>query len=313
MSVLLNHSNFKQNWATIVAYLILAALVVMASLTSDVFLTSRNIHNLMRQAVALGIVSIGQTLILISGGIDLSVGSVISLTSCLATGTIMGQGTMVFPAVALVIGVGLFIGFCNGIIVVKTHVSPLIVTLSMMSIIQGVVFVYTKGPIGELPPWCDFVAWGMVGFIPFPILILAAIAAIGIIVQKHTRFGRYLFAIGGNEEVARLSGIKADKIKISNYMVCSFLAAMTGLYLASRMGQGDPLTGERYMIDSIIPALIGGTSLMGGKGGIVGTLAGAFILTIANNILNLVGVETYWQWIVTGLIVIVSVSFYGKE
>jgi len=311
--VLLNHSNFKQNWATTVAYLILVALVVMAILASDVFPTSRNIHNLTRQAVALGIVSIGQTLILISGGIDLSVGSVISLTSCLATGTIMGNGNMVFPAVALVIGVGLFIGFCNGIIVVKTHVSPLIVTLSTMSIIQGVVFVYTKGPIGELPPWCDFVAWGMVGFIPFPILILAAIAAIGIIVQKHTRFGRYLFAIGGNEEIARLSGIKADKIKISNYMVCSFLAAMTGLYLASRMGQGDPLTGERYMIDSIIPALIGGTSLLGGKGSIVGTLAGIFILTIANNILNLVGVETYWQLVVTGLIVIMSVAFYGKE
>ena len=309
----MNPSNLKQNWTTIVAYLILVALVVMASLASDVFPTSRNIHNLMRQAVALGIVSIGQTLILLSGGIDLSVGSVISLTSCLATGTIMGRGTMVVPAVALVIGIALFIGFCNGIIVVRTHVSPLIVTLAMMSIIQGVVFVYAKGPIGELPPWCDFVAWGMVGFVPFPIFILAAIAAIGIIVQKQTRFGRYLFAIGGNEEAARLSGIKADKVKISNYMVCSFLAAMTGLFLASRMGQGDPLTGERYMIDSIIPALIGGTSLLGGKGGIVGTLAGVFILTIVNNILNLLDVETYWQLVVTGLIVIMSVAFYGKE
>ena len=306
----LNH--LRQHWATLIVYGVLMALILASSVTSDVFPTSRNFNNLIRQAVALGIVSIGQTLVLLTAGIDLSVGSVISLTTCLTTGLIHGRGHLVLPVIALVIVAALFIGFCNGVLIIKTHVSPLIVTLAMMSVVQGVVFLYTKGPVGEVPPSFSFFAWGKWGFIPFPIFTLGAVAAAGIILQRQTTFGRSLFAIGGNEEVARRSGIQVDRVKVATYMICSFAAALTGIFLSSRMGQGDPLAGERYMIDSIIPALIGGTSLTGGKGGIVGTIAGIFILTIVSNILNLLNVETYWQWVVTGLIVIVSVACSGR-
>jgi ribose transport system permease protein len=307
-----NLNGLKQHWATTIVYIILFVLILASSLASKVFLTPRNVSNLGCQAVALGIVSVGQTLVLLTAGIDLSVGSVISLTTCLTTGLIHGRGHLVLPVIALVIGVALFIGFCNGALIVKTHVSPLIVTLAMMSVVQGAVFLYTKGPVGEVPPSFSFLAWGKLGFIPFPIFNLTAVAVAGIILQKRTTFGRYLFAIGGNEEVARRSGIPVDRIKVAIYMICSFTAGLTGLFLSSRMGQGDPLAGERYMIDSIIPALIGGTSLMGGKGGIVGTIAGISILTILSNILNLLNVETYWQWVMTGLIVIIAVACCGR-
>jgi len=304
--------HLRQHWATLIVYGVLMALILASSVTSDVFPTSRNFNNLIRQAVALGIVSIGQTLVLLTAGIDLSVGSVISLTTCLTTGLIHGRGDLVLPVIALVIVAALFIGFCNGVLIVKTRVSPLIVTLAMMSVVQGAVFLYTKGPVGEVPQSFSFIAWGKFGFMPFPIFILATVAAAGIILQRQTTFGRSLFAIGGNEEVARRSGIHVDRIKVATYMICSFAAALTGIFLSSRMGQGDPLAGERYMIDSIIPALIGGTSLMGGKGGIVGTIAGISILTIVSNILNLLNVETYWQWVVTGVIVIVAVACCGR-
>jgi len=305
-------SHLRQHWATLIVYGVLMTLILASSVASDVFPTSRNFNNLIRQAVALGIVSIGQTLVLLTAGIDLSVGSVISLTTCLTTGLIHGRGDLVLPVIALVIVAALFIGFCNGVLIVKTHVSPLIVTLAMMSVVQGAVFLYTKGPVGEVPQSFSFFAWGKFGFMPFPIFILATVAAAGIILQRQTTFGRSLFAIGGNEEVARRSGIRVDRIKVATYMICSFAAALTGIFLSSRMGQGDPLAGERYMIDSIIPALIGGTSLMGGKGGIVGTIAGISILTILSNILNLLNVETYWQWVMTGLIVIIAVACCGR-
>lgn len=309
----MNFNYLKQNWTTSIVYIILIALLLVGSLLSDMFRTSNNLTNLMRQAVALGIVSTGQTLVLLSAGIDLSVGSVISLTTCLTTGLICGRESMVFPVVTLVIVLALLIGFCNGFIIVRTHVSPLIVTLAMMSIIQGVVLLYTNAPVGELPSSFGFLAWGMVGLIPFPIFILAAVAVAAILVQKQTPFGRYLFATGGNEEIARRSGIRVDRVRIFVYMVCSLTAALTGIFLASRMGQGDPMAGERYMIDSLIPPLIGGTSLMGGRGGVVGTIAGTFILTVVSNIFNLLDVETYWQWVMTGSIVIIAVAFYGKE
>jgi ribose transport system permease protein len=305
-------SRLRQHWATLIVYGVLMALLVASSAASDVFSTSRNLNNLILQAVAIGMVSIGQTLALVTAGIDLSVGSVISLSTCLTTGLIQGRGPFVFPVIALVIGVALLIGLCNGLIIVKTQVSPLIVTLAMMSVVQGAVFIYTKGPVGSVPQSFYFLAWGKLGLIPFPVFLLGAVAAAGIILQKRTTFGRYQYAIGGNEEIARRSGINVERVKIATYMLCSLAAALTGIFLSSRMGQGDPLAGERYMIDSIIPALIGGTSLTGGKGGVVGTIAGFFILTVINNILNLLRIETYWQWVVTGLIVIVAVACSGR-
>ena len=304
---------FRQDRTTIFVYLVLVGLVVATSLLSDVFLTPRNIQNLLRQVVALGMVSVGQTFAILTAGIDLSIGSVVSMASCLTTGMILGREPLIFPVVALVIVLALFIGFSNGFIITRTRVHPLIVTLGMMSVVQGGLLLYTKSPVGSVPPSFDFLAWGMVWVVPFPIFLFGAVAAAGIFILRRTTFGRYVYATGGNEEVARLSGIKTARVKIVTYMICSFTAALTGIFLASRMGMGDPLVGERYMLDSILPVLIGGTSLTGGKGGVGATIAGVFIFAILSNALNLLDVSAYWQWIVKGLIIIVAVAFYIQK
>ncbi len=306
-------SFFKQDRNTVIVYFVLVSLIVATSLLSDIFLTSRNIQNLLRQVVPLGLVSVGQTFAILTAGIDLSIGSVVSMASCLTTGMILGREPLILPVVAFVIVAALFIGFCNGFVITRTRVHPLIVTLGMMSVVQGGLLLYTKSPVGSVPPVFDFLAWGQVWFIPFPIFLFAAVAAAGIFILRRTTLGRYVYATGGNEEVARLSGIKTDRVKIVTYMLCSFTAAVTGIFLASRMGMGDPLVGERYMLDSILPVLIGGTSLSGGKGGIGATIAGVFIFAILSNALNLLDVSAYWQWIIKGLIIIVAGAFYTKK
>lgn len=309
----MRYNFFKQDRTTIIVYLVLVALIAATSLLSDIFLTARNIQNLLRQVVPLGLVSVGQTFAILTAGIDLSVGSVVSMASCLTTGMILGREPLIFPVVALVIVLAFFIGFTNGLVITRTRVHPLIVTLGMMSVVQGGLLLYTKSPTGSVPPVFDFLAWGKVWFVPFPIFLFAAVATAGIFVLRRTTFGRYVYATGGNEEVARLSGIKTDRVKIITYMICSFTAALTGIFLASRMGMGDPRIGERYMLDSILPVLIGGTSLSGGKGGITATIAGVFIFSILSNALNLLDVSAYWQWIIRGLIIIVAVAFYTKK
>lgn len=309
----MRRSLLKRHSTTFVVYIILAVLVITTSLLSDVFLRWRNFDNLLRQVVPLGFVSIGQTFAILTAGIDLSVGSVMSMASCLTTGIIMGREPLVLPVLVFVFLLALLIGFINGFIISKTGVHPLIVTLGMMSVVQGGILLYTKAPVGSVPISFDFLAWGNVWKIPFPILLYAAVSAIAIIALRLTTFGRYVYATGGNEEVARLSGIKTGRVKMFVYMISSFCAALTGVFLASRMGMGDPLVGERYMLDSIIPVLIGGTRLTGGKGGIGGTIAGVFIFSILSNALNLLDVSAYWQWIVEGLVVIVSVSLYFRQ
>jgi ribose transport system permease protein len=308
-----NVENLKEQWTTIVVYLVLAALMIFTGLASDVFFTSRNFDNIARQAAGLGLVSIGQTFAILTAGIDLSLGSVVSLTACLTTGLVLGKPGLLIPVIALVIALALLVGFLNGFIITRSGVHALIVTLGMMSVVQGAVLLYTKAPYGKIPESFGFLAWGKLGPIPVPVFLLGAVAAVAIVVLHRTTFGRYVYATGGNEEVARLSGIKTARVKIYTYMIASFTAALTGLFLASRMGMGDPLVGQAYMLDSIVPVLIGGTSLTGGKGGVVGTLPGIFIMVVLSNALNLLDVSSYWQWIVEGGIIIVAVAFYWRE
>jgi ribose transport system permease protein len=309
----MNLGKFKEYRTIIIVYFILFLLVMISALFAPMFLTARNISNILRQAVGIGLVSIGQTYAILTAGIDLSVGSVISLTSCLTAGLMMGKDSMFIPVAALVIGLGLVAGFMNGFIIIKTGISPLIVTLGTMSIIQGVVFMYTNAAYGETAPLLMSLAWGQIGFIPVPFLFLIAMAAVGIFVLKRTPFGRHIYALGGNEEIARRSGVKTDRVKIYTYMLCSLTAVLTGLFLAGRMGMGDPLIGAPYMLDSLVPVLVGGTLLSGGKGGLSGTVAGIFILTVLSNTLNLLGVSGYWQWIVEGVIILGAVAFYEKS
>jgi len=296
----------------IAIYSLLTALIIISSLISPDFRTPRNAVNILRQAVLLGIVSTGQTLVILTRGLDLSVGSTISLGACLTSGIMLGRGELILPVFLLVLLIGTVIGAGNGLIVTRLKVPPFIATLGMMSIVQGSLLLYTKRAIGWVPTSFLFFADGQIGFVPFPVLFYALLFLAFFIFLKKTTFGRYIYATGGNEEIARLSGIQTRFVVLITYSLSGFLAALAGLFLASRLAMGDPLGGEGYELNSIAAVLVGGTSLAGGRGGLMGTLAGVLIMTVVGNILNLMNVPGFWQWIVKGLIIIGAVSVYRR-
>lgn len=289
---------------------ILATLIVVSSILSPTFSTPQNLANVTRQAVALGIVAVGQTFVILTAGIDLSVGSTISLTSVLAAGLMAGVPERQIPVVVGILLLGGAIGLFNGLVIMRLRVAPFIVTLGTMSIIQGVVFLYTKNPVGKIPISFRYLAEGDLGPIPFPVLLYGVLVVVSVFVLRRTTFGRYIYATGGNEEVARLSGINTSFVTVAVYVVCGLSAAATGLFLTSRLRIGQPLIGQGYELDSITAVLIGGTVLAGGRGGVVGTVAGVLIMTVLSNILNLMEVTSYWQWVIKGLIIISALAVY---
>lgn len=305
-----------ENRELVTIYGILVFILVVSSIASPTFRTPRNAFNVLRQAVALGLVSLGQTYVILSGGIDLSVGATISLVAVYTSGIMRGNTEVMVPVILFVLGVAIVIGFVNGLVITRLRVPPFIATLGVASIVQGLVLIYAKAPIGKICKPFRFFAEGYVGPIPFPVVFFALLAILAWIVLRLTVMGRYVYATGGSEEIARLSGIRTRLVIIFTYVFCSFTAALSGLFLCSRMGIGDPQVGglnyDRYDLDSIAAVLIGGTRLGGGRGGVVGTVAGVLIVAVLNNILNLLEVQTFWQWIVKGLIILVAVAIYAR-
>jgi len=301
---------------------ILLAILILAGAFIPEFRTLKNLTNVLRQSVSLGIVSIGQTVAILVGGIDLSVGATISLVDVYATG-FMAKYTaplMVTGMVAALLLLGLIVGFINANIITRIKLAPFIATMGVGAILQGLVLQYAKKPGGRIAPGWEFFAEGRIGPISFPVLFLAVLIAVTWSLLSRTVWGRHVKATGGSELIARLSGVRTRRVTTYAYMFCSLMAAVTGLYLTSRMGAGDPRVGgleyERFDLDSIAAVLIGGTRLGGGKGSIVGTLAGVLIVSYLNNIFNLVGVNPYLQWSIKGLILLGAVAVYsvrGKD
>ncbi|BER92661.1 hypothetical protein M15_14050 [Atrimonas thermophila] len=304
---------FRRNPALLTVYLLLFFFLVFSSLVSPQFRTSYNLFNLLRQAVAFGIVGIGQTIAILSGGIDLSVGSLISLSACLTSGIMIRHQNMVVPIVLLVLLLGVAVGFGNGFMVSSLRIPPFIATLAMSSILQGAVLLYTKKPVGGVTRGFMFFANGQLGPIPFAFIFWIALLLVFWIILRRSAFGIHVYAVGSNEEVARLSGINTSMVKVGVYVLCALMAALTGIFLASRLGIGDPLVGQGFELESITAVLLGGTSLAGGKGGLEGTIAGVLIIALINNILNLLNVSGFWQWLIKGVVVIVVVSMYKEK
>jgi ribose transport system permease protein len=298
-------------------YAILGVLILIGMIALPAFRSPRNLFNVLRQAVALGLVSMGQTLAVLVGGIDLSVGSTISLIGVYTTG-LMAQyaspGAVVLIVVAM-IAIALIIGLANAFVITRLHVAPFIATMGVGAIIQGFVLLYAKRPGGAIAPGWDFFAEGMIGPVPFPVVFLLLLVALAFFFLRKTVAGRHVAATGGSEVIARLSGIQTRRVTAYAFMISAFTAALTGLYLTSRMGAGDPLMGglnyDRYDLDSVTAVLLGGTRLGGGKGGVVGTLAGVLLVSLLNNLFNLAGINPYIQWIIKGVIVVSAVAIYA--
>jgi ribose transport system permease protein len=298
---------------TMPAWMILGGVVVFAIVTSPFFWQSDNIGNVLRQSVALGIVSIGQTYVILIAGIDLSVGSTISLVSVLSTGMMGGRTEMILPAVVCALLLGLVIGLANGLIVTKLKVPDFLVTLGTMFIVGGTALAYTPKPAGLVARPFALIARASWGPLPVSVIGFTFLVAIAILILNKTTLGRYIYAVGGDAEVARLSGIKVGQTKLLAYMICGFTAALAGLFVASRTTIGDPMVGSGFELASIAAVVIGGTSLFGGRGGLSGTILGVLIMSVLANVLNLLNVGGYTQLMIRGVIIILVVSSYERK
>ncbi len=286
---------------------VLILLIIIMSILSESFLTMFNLMNVARQITIVAILGIGMTFVILSGGIDLSVGSIVALVGSVTAGLLL-SGYHLGIAITFGLFVGLAIGIINGVVTTYGKIPSFIVTLGMMTVARGFALVYTDGyPISGLPSSFSFIGRGFIGPIPFPVIIMIVCFTIGYVVLKYTRFGRNVYALGGNEEAARLSGIKTKFTNVSVFAISGLTAAIAGIILASRLSSGQPSAAVAMELDAIAAVVIGGTSFSGGKGSIVGTLIGAAIMGVISNGLNLLGVSSYWQMIAIGFIIVLAV------
>ncbi|MGL4995790.1 MAG: ABC transporter permease [Deefgea sp.] len=290
-------------------FLALLVLVAGLAITSPDFLTTGNLLNVFRQVSINALIAFGMTLVILLGGIDLSVGSILALSSVL-TALMLSHG--IDPIVATSVGVlaGAGMGMLNGLVISKGKVAPFIATLGMMTILRGLALVFSDGrPISGLDSdFFSMLGGGYVaGIIPVPVIIMLVMFGIFWFVLKNTVFGRHVYAVGGNEEASRLSGINTDSIKIWVYTLSGAMAATAGMILTSRLNSAQPTAGTGYELDAIAAVVLGGTSLTGGRGWIFGTLVGALLIGILNNGLNLLGVSSFYQQVIKGVVILLAV------
>jgi ribose transport system permease protein len=273
------------------------------------FFNPYNLQVLSRQIAVFGLIAIGETLVILTGGIDLSPGSVIALTSVL-TAFFLSHGLGIAGAIVLTILIAVMIGWWHGIFITKLKVPPFIITLGTFAIARGLATVITKGwPVINIPESFSFIWGGMLlGFIPFPVFILIIISGFSIFLLGRTVYGRHIYAVGGNIEAARLSGINVDNTRILAYVLSTVMAGIVGILLTARLKQGNPNVGLTYEMYAIAASVIGGTSLFGGVGTVVGALIGAGILTAVWNSLVLLKVSSYWHEVILGFIIVISVT-----
>lgn len=301
--------DYKEFISKLGPLLALIVLIIFVSILSPSFLSITNLMNLMRQVSINALIAFGMTFVIITGGIDLSVGSVLALSSALMGGMIIGGIDPIIAMIAAVV-MGFVLGAVNGLLITKGKLAPFIATLATMTIFRGATLVYTDGqPLTGLGETFIFQFMGRGYFfgIPFPIIItLVAFAILYVLLHKMS-FGRKVFSIGGNEKASFISGVKIDKVKIFVYGISGMLSALAGIILTSRLNSAQPTAGTSYEMDAIASVVLGGTSMSGGKGRVFGTLIGALIIGTLNNGLNLLGVSTFYQQIVKGIVIIIAV------
>ncbi len=298
----------------IFVYLVLVVIILFFTVTTDTFLTSKNILNICRQISMIGICSVGMTMVLLTGGIDISVGSIIALVGVVAAKLIGEAGMAIFPAMVIGVVVGAFCGLINGIMVAKFDVPALITTLAMQTMARGAAYILTSGiPIYGLPEEIKTLGQGYFFKIPIPVIIMALIFLFGWWLLEQTRFGRYTYAIGGNQEVARLSGINVLKMKIFIYTLSGLFAGLSGVIMLSRINSGQPATSSGFEMDVITGAVLGGISVAGGEGKLVNVIAGVLIMGMLSNGMTLMNLDEYWQWVVKGIVLLLAVTFDNMQ
>lgn len=303
-----SNAGFVKSLMKFKVFFALILICVILSVSTSNFLTLQNLIIVLRQISLNGILAVAVTFVIIAGGIDLSLGSVVALSGVAAASFAHPDTYPVILPVIIGILTGLVIGLFNGLVITKAKVAPFIVTLGMMTIARGLALVVSNGrPVSNLSKPFNFIGGGDLFHIPVPILIFAIVVILSAIILNNTKKGRYIYAVGGNENAARASGINVGSVKLFTYIICSGLAGLAGVVLASRINTGQPNAGIAYELDAIAAVVIGGTSLSGGIGTITGTVIGALIIGVINNGLDLMNISSYYQQIIKGIIIIGAV------
>lgn len=309
----------KENLARFQSLLALVVMVLVLSLTSEQFLTVPNLRNILLQISVNLCLSIGMTLIILTGGIDLSVGAILGLSGAVAAGLLknglalewLGVQLQFTVSGAIIAGIltGLVLGWFNGLAITRFKLPPFVATLGMLSIGRGLTMLWTNGfPITALGPTFGFIGAGFLLEVPMAVWISAGLVGVFYLVSIHTPLGRYIYAVGGSEKAAAFAGLNVDRIKLWVYTLAGGLAAVAGLILTARLDAADPKAGLGYELDCIAAVVIGGTSLSGGRGSILGTVLGCLIIGVLNNGLVLLEVSPFWQQVIKGLVILVAVA-----
>lgn len=292
-----------RRYGTIIIFI---GIFILASLLDETFLTTGNLTNVLRQVVVVSLLACGVTFIIILGHIDVSLGAVVALTGTLAA-SVMSMTQSLPLALATGVAAGAAVGLINGVVVTYFKIPSFIMTLAMTTVARGAILLYTAGvPVTNLGNF-SVIGQGFVGPVPISVLILVVVAIVSWVLLNRTKFGRHVYAVGGNIKAAQASGIGTDSVLRKAFVFNGVLAGIAGIVLMSRINSGQPAAGVAYEFDAITAVVVGGTSLMGGTGTIVGTIIGAMIIGVINNILNLMNVSSYWQMIIKGLIIAVAV------
>ena len=294
-------------------FFVVIFIVVMMSIVSKTFMTSNNIINIFRQISINGILAVGMTFVILTGGIDLSVGSVVAISGVIC-GSLLMKGWNVPGVIFMALVFSVLVGLFNGYRIAYVGFQPFIATLSTMTIGRGAILAYADGkPFTISDETFKAIGQGYVGIVPIPVILLIIVVAIGLIVLNTMTFGRYVFAIGGNKEAARFSGVRTKSIQLMVYVISSVCAWLVGLILAARISSGQPTAGESYEMDAIAATAIGGTSMNGGIGSLYGTILGFAIIGLLSNSMNLLNINSFYQQIVKGVLIIVAVFLDMKS
>ena len=303
---------------TALVYLALLAIIVLSTVIVGVqggnLLSRANLVDLLTRSSLLGFVAIGQTFVILGRSLDLSVGHVVALSSLLGATTMAGEPSRIVPGVLVALGVAAAIGLVNGLVVTKLRVNAFIATLGMSLVLKGYLDTRYRGPAGDVPEAFQMFGYTRMGPVPVSTAVMLLVAGLAILLLRRSRFGYHLFAVGGSDEVARLSGIRTHRVLIGAHVLCSVAAGIAGLLIAARFGTGSALVyGSGYDLESIAAVVLGGTYLLGGRGGVAGTVAGVLILAVLDTVFNVLGVDPFFKDVLRGVIIVTAVAIYARR
>jgi len=302
----------RNSSAPVYGVLIVLFLISWAFIGSN-FVTYDNVLSIVQRSVALGLVAAGQTLAILVGSLDLSVAYLISVVAVVASAVMQGDPNRMLPAVLVVLAIGVAVGLTNGLLITKLRVNAFIATLGVGLMLRGILNAAVDNFAGSVPIEFQALGYNNLGPVPYSVLLLLGVVVFTWFLLRHTRLGHHLYAVGGGEETARLSGVRSHRVIIAAHVLCSLAAVLTGLFIVSRLRAGAPWVGPdgAYDLESIAAVVVGGTALAGGRGGVFGTLAGVFILALLDNVFNQLQVNSFVKDIVRGVIIIVAVAIYA--